>query len=252
MTRPLASNDPLASLFVPAPPAPAIPLRYRSGLVVEWDGGTCENTISVDGLQLDNVPVMPGDWNQRIDPGDSVSLLSTTDEGGLTTYVVVGLAVKPPNPKLERIPTSELVQRIDSSIFADVQNVATFLMLPTFVCMFRPGWAYKIDVQMYVYGLSASNFAFCNLYLGSPGLSGTPVYSWRWQNPSTINKLCVQKWTGHVRNTGGSPVSTYVSAATSAEVNIGVGVASSSAFVPFVEVTPAGPAGKFENAVEVF
>lgn len=100
MTAPLQGDDPLAALFLPPPPSPAVPLRYRSGLVMEWDVTNGANEVSIDGVTFTNLPVMPGSYLRIIKAGDVVSLLSTTDARGITTYAIVGIAITPPDSRI--------------------------------------------------------------------------------------------------------------------------------------------------------
>lgn len=99
MTGPI---DPTAALYLPAPRGPVVPLRYRSGFVVFWNQSTAESTIRVDGVTLTNLPVQPGPYVGLIEENDTVSLLSTTDQSGVATYCVVGLALPPGARRIAR------------------------------------------------------------------------------------------------------------------------------------------------------
>jgi hypothetical protein len=102
MTNPLQSDDPLANLFLPAPQGPAVPLRYRSGLLTSYSVSTGENVVSIDGQIFTNLPVMPGSYLANLAENDIVSLMSTTDDRGITTYVIMGMSLTPPNNRLGR------------------------------------------------------------------------------------------------------------------------------------------------------
>jgi hypothetical protein len=102
MTTPLQSDDPLAGLFLPAPQGPAVPLRYRSGVLTSWEVSTGANVVRVDGETFTNLPVMPGSYLGALKATDVVSLLSTTDSRGITTYVIMGIALTPPDIRAGR------------------------------------------------------------------------------------------------------------------------------------------------------
>lgn len=110
MTSPLLSDDPLAPLFVPAPQGPAVPLRYRSGVVTSWNVKTGENIIEVDGQAFTNLPLMPGSYIGIIAVNDVVSLLSTTDSRGITTYVIMGISLTPPDVRAGRAANTQAGQ----------------------------------------------------------------------------------------------------------------------------------------------
>lgn len=93
MTNPMQADDPLAPLLLRRADAGAVPLRYRSGRVVSWNVITFANQIEVDGVTFTNLPLQPGSWAPFVVVGDVVSLLSTTDERGITTYLITGIAV---------------------------------------------------------------------------------------------------------------------------------------------------------------
>lgn len=101
MTNPLQTVDPLAPLLL-RPPGAAIPLRYRSGRLLGWDITTGENSVQIDGETFENLPISPGSYLGVVEEGDVVSLLSTTDERGASTYLIVGMAVTPPDDRLAR------------------------------------------------------------------------------------------------------------------------------------------------------
>jgi hypothetical protein len=101
MTAPLESEDPLASLLVVSgSDRPGMTAAtYRSGRVVTWDTFTFDNVIMVDGVEMGHVPVLPGPWSQYVVPGDTVTLLATSDGRGIATYLVLGVPFTPPNDR---------------------------------------------------------------------------------------------------------------------------------------------------------
>lgn len=103
MTSPLVGSDPTAALLLPPPKVPAIPVRYRSGRVVAFNQRTGANTIKVDEVTLTNVNVQPGPWVGVVKVDDFVSMVSTTDERGITTYAITGLIVGPPDIRVGRL-----------------------------------------------------------------------------------------------------------------------------------------------------
>jgi hypothetical protein len=99
MTTPLSSVDPTAGLYLPTK-SPAVPLRYRSGRVLSWSASTGESVVDIDGETFENLPVSPGTYVGLVKELDAVSLLSTTDERGITTYCIVGLSITPPDNRI--------------------------------------------------------------------------------------------------------------------------------------------------------
>jgi hypothetical protein len=93
-------GDPLAALFLPGNRGPGIPTRYRSGRLVTWNRSTGANTVRIDGQIFTNLPIIPGTYLAVIVPGDTLSLVSTTDEAGLSTYAIVGASITPPDERL--------------------------------------------------------------------------------------------------------------------------------------------------------
>lgn len=100
MTTPTPDLDPIAGLLLPAPRGPAVPLRYRSGRLVTWDPTTGENTVLIDGETFEDVPMIPGSWLSVLHDGDTVAMISTTDESGLSTYAMIGVPITPPDPRI--------------------------------------------------------------------------------------------------------------------------------------------------------
>lgn len=102
MTSPLISDDPLAALLLQPAQGPAVPLRYRSGLLTGWDITTGANEVRVDGVSFTNLPILPGSFLGIVEVGDTVTLLSTTDDRGISTYAIIGIALTPPDIRLGR------------------------------------------------------------------------------------------------------------------------------------------------------
>ena len=100
MTAPLQTDDPLASLFLPADRGPAVPLRYRSGVLTSWDVKTGANVVLVDGVPFTNLPIMPGSYLGILTLGDVVALMTTTDARGITTYAITGISLTPPDVRI--------------------------------------------------------------------------------------------------------------------------------------------------------
>ena len=90
MTYPMQSDDPLApSLLPPAADGVGLAVRYRTGRVVEWSSQTGWQ-VEVDGVTITDPKVLGGPWVAQIRRGDYVSLLSTVDQRGVATYMVLG------------------------------------------------------------------------------------------------------------------------------------------------------------------
>lgn len=102
MTAPSPEIDPTAGLFLPAPRGPAVPLRYRSGRLTSWDLLTGENTVVIDGESFSDLPILPGTYLATLTVGDTLALISTTDENGISTYAIMGAAITPPDPRIPR------------------------------------------------------------------------------------------------------------------------------------------------------
>lgn len=122
MTSPFQNDDPLAPLFLPAPQGPATPLRYRSGLLTAWNVATGENTVSIDGESFQNLTVLSGSYLGVLKVGDVVSLMSTTDARGITTYALAGIAITPPDVRIGQAAARE---GVDSDIQALSGNVTS-------------------------------------------------------------------------------------------------------------------------------
>jgi hypothetical protein len=116
MTAPNPDGDPLASLLAPPPPGVLPPVRWRSGRVVGWVNETGENAIELDGQTLTDVPVFPGAVQTMVKLGDTVSMLATTDDRGLSTYVIVGLPIRPPDPRLAKSAIAAPIRLIGANI----------------------------------------------------------------------------------------------------------------------------------------
>lgn len=144
MTSPFLSDDPMAALFVKSGQGSAIPLRYRSGVLTSWNLSTGENTVRIDGADFTNLPIMPGTYLGVAQQGDTVALLSTTDERGISTYVIQGLSLTPPDSRIARASgkpgrtydayeTAVLAGTVNSSSYVDLGNTqsSTFTKLVT-------------------------------------------------------------------------------------------------------------------------
>ena len=92
MTRPLASRDPLAPLLVPPPVSGSrgMQVSLRTGTVVTWNASTGASTIRVDGVDINDLPVLESVNFAGVAPGDQVAILVTRDSGGTATYAVLG------------------------------------------------------------------------------------------------------------------------------------------------------------------
>lgn len=132
MTEPLRDVDPLAPLLLRRhEPAVGLVVRYRTGRVTAWTATTGENTITVDGVALTNLPMLPGPYMALVEAGDLVSLTSTSDDAGIATLIVTGIILTPPDPRAailsatSRPPYCRLVQTaVQTSLnFANMTNL---------------------------------------------------------------------------------------------------------------------------------
>lgn len=126
MTSPWQNDDPLATLFLPPASGPAVPLRYRSGILTSYDVRTGENVVVIDGQAFTNLPINPGSYLGILVVNDVVSLMSTTDSRGITTYVIMGMALTPPDIRAGGAALGQLARDgMQSEIQATSGNVTS-------------------------------------------------------------------------------------------------------------------------------
>lgn len=85
----------IADLFAPAPAGAAQGLRYRQGTIVTFDPVTLENTVSVGGATMTNLPLLGVAEAASLAPGAVVGLHLIGNEQGSSTWVIVGRIVTP-------------------------------------------------------------------------------------------------------------------------------------------------------------
>ena len=255
MTRPMMSADPTAALLLPKGAGPAVPLRYRSGRVLAWDQFTCENTVEIDGESFENLPVAPGEWNGFVIEGDVVTLLSTTDERGITTYAVITCLFTPPHARLARVPATERIQRVENVTGAGPQNTAEFVLMTIPFARFLPFSAYRVRALVHMYGNTDAGTNIGNrsrLRLESPGAGGTPLFTTIIENSDNITGVNGTYLEWRVRNNTGSTVSKSYALVASAADSISIGMAGSSLEVNYLEFEYIEDAvGKYPNAPQV-
>ena len=96
MTRPLASRDPLAALLVPPLPGAGFGAELRTALVVSWDTSDGTHTLKLDGVFMDDLPILDSVDYTAVVTGQLVALLGTRDGKGVVTYGIVGTFQRPP------------------------------------------------------------------------------------------------------------------------------------------------------------
>lgn len=85
-----------ASLFSARPKGGSFDVRYRQGVIVEWNPATLENIIEVSGEPLVNLPVLGVAEAASYVPGITVGLhLMDPGEGRAQTWAIVGRFVVP-------------------------------------------------------------------------------------------------------------------------------------------------------------
>lgn len=90
MTYPMQADDALAPhLLAPVEGGAGMQLRYRTGRVVEWSSQLGWR-VEVDGVTITTPTVLGGPWVAQIRRGDHVAMLSTVDQRGVATYMVLG------------------------------------------------------------------------------------------------------------------------------------------------------------------
>lgn len=120
-------TDPaLAQLFTDrAQPSQA--LRYRQGIVMEFDPITLENVVDVGGALLSNLPFLGVGEYTTIRENSVVGILVIGDAGQAKNMAIIGRIVTP-NTQDAFDATSLLGQQI----FADIQPIRFTMNTPTF------------------------------------------------------------------------------------------------------------------------
>lgn len=255
MTRPLDSVDPLAGLYLPPPRGPVVPTRYRSGKVLAWNTSTGAHTIDVDGVQLSDLPMYPGEYIEQVIEGDNVSLLTTTDNRGLSTMIITGLPLRPGDPRLARVPLAERVQRVENVTGAGPQNTAEFELMLIPFAKFLPFSVYRVSAFVHMYGNTDAGTNIGNrsrLRLESPGAGGTQLWTTIIENSDNITGVNGTYLEWRVRNNTGSTVNKSYALVASAADSISIGMAGSSAEVNYLEFEYISDSvGKYPNAPQV-
>lgn len=95
--------DGLANLFSPKPPRASKDVRYRQGTIVAWNNLTLENTVEVDGVQLEDLPVLGIGETALYDVDDVVGIVVIGEEGAQTWAILGQLVVPNTPPALEAL-----------------------------------------------------------------------------------------------------------------------------------------------------
>ncbi|MEU5939413.1 hypothetical protein ABZ807_09500 [Micromonospora sp. NPDC047548] len=75
---------------------PAAGLRYRQGIIRAWNPLTAENTVDVDGVLVDNLPILNTNEAVLLAPGDVVGILATGQAAG--SWCILGRLTIPGTP----------------------------------------------------------------------------------------------------------------------------------------------------------
>jgi hypothetical protein len=93
----LASDDPLADLFAPAPAGQAQAMTYRQGRLLTFNPVTLENTVLVGGSTLTNLPLLGVAEAASLGAGSIVGVVCVASDGG-QTWAIIGRFVTPNTP----------------------------------------------------------------------------------------------------------------------------------------------------------
>jgi hypothetical protein len=80
-------------VFEPRPAGPALPVTYRQGLIVSFNPITLENTVTVGGAIMDNLPLLGVGESTLLVPGAVVGIMVIGD--GIKTMYITGRIVTP-------------------------------------------------------------------------------------------------------------------------------------------------------------
>lgn len=255
MTEPSNSLDPTAGLFLPARPGPVVPTRYRSGRVLAWDQSTGEHTLNIDGVELSDLPLYPGEYVELVREGDIVSLLTTTDNRGITTLIVTGLPLRPGDPRLVRVPKGQRVQRVENTTGAGPENTATFVCMTIPFGRFLPFSVYRVRAQVHFYGSTDAGTGIGNrtrtqLAFNNGANVLLACYVENSDNLGATGDPRLIEW--YVRNNTASIVTTEVRVQASAADSISVGMYGAADHVNYLEIEYVdAPVGNYPAAPQV-
>ena len=93
MTQPHLSKDPLSGLFKRGTAKQGTDLQLRIGHVEVWFSAGANNTITIDGVEIRNMPILfPAVDHTQIERGMDVAILVSRDARGVATYLIIGRA----------------------------------------------------------------------------------------------------------------------------------------------------------------
>ena len=87
-------SDDLAPLF-PQPPAAGV--GYRQGIVRAWNPTNATNTVEVDGIEVQNLPVLNTNEALLLQPGDVVGILTIGQSA--SSWAILGRLTIPGTPQ---------------------------------------------------------------------------------------------------------------------------------------------------------
>lgn len=97
-------------------------VSYGQGVLMAWNDGTFENTVSYRGGVLRNVPLLAGADALTYRPGDTLAILSWAPNKGATVYWILGRLITPgPDRGTETIDwmTGELGKRLSVAVMSE-------------------------------------------------------------------------------------------------------------------------------------
>ena len=105
-------SDDLAPLF-PTPPAGGV--GYRQGILRAWDRTNAANTVEVDGILIENLPILNTNNEQlTLAPGDVVGILTTG--AAASSWMILGRVTIPGTPAAETLMAQVASRVVASSI----------------------------------------------------------------------------------------------------------------------------------------
>lgn len=115
------ASDDLVPLFGAAP---AAGVGYRQGIVRAWNPVTAENTVEVDGVRFDNLPILNTNEALQLGEGDVVGILTVGQSAG--SWAILGRLTIPGTPQ-----AASALRVVSNRITAAIDNTSGTLTVPT-------------------------------------------------------------------------------------------------------------------------
>lgn len=101
------SIEDLDGLFTPPQlPGPSSDIRFRQGILLEFDSLTLANRVLVGRTELENLPMLGVAESASLRVGTSLGLMAIKGTDGTTTYVILGQLVRPETPAATQAVTA--------------------------------------------------------------------------------------------------------------------------------------------------